>query len=49
MMVLNLMVSNLISHQGEWDTFRISELFSPSDATRILSFPPSIALPDSLI
>jgi len=44
---LELMVSNLITHQGSWDHALLSELFFSPDVVRIMSYPPNIGLEDS--
>ncbi|KAL9812353.1 putative reverse transcriptase zinc-binding domain-containing protein [Arabidopsis thaliana] len=46
---LELMVSNLITHQGSWDHALLSELFFPPDVVRIMSYPPNIGLEHSYI
>ncbi|KAG7568115.1 Reverse transcriptase domain [Arabidopsis thaliana x Arabidopsis arenosa] len=46
---LDLRVSNLITPQGSWNQFLLSELFFPPDVVRIMSYPPNLASLDSHI
>ncbi|XP_020890788.1 uncharacterized protein LOC110230896 [Arabidopsis lyrata subsp. lyrata] len=48
-MDLNLMVSSLITSQGEWNVQRLTELFPPYDVTHIRSFPPEISVADKSV